>query len=608
MSLNYSDIKKEITSINRTITKKRSEKVKLEQDLIMIGKDKSTIKQRYKLDASKKAVAAKKDFVQSKAQPLEQRRSLLTSSLEKLKKQYKQDLDSISVDSLATESSDKQEILESVKAASDKLHEIIVSMVGERFYNELDKQIPTGELVTDTEKLSEIVDYFNICEVELERLSAKSGKLTKFVDKLQFVIMSIDIGEIKSDSSVDLVIAILVIILFGIGFKYLYPVYLILGLAGFGINLTRHYKIFKILLIQKTVRDNVDSIESLIRQQLIQEVERQKQALTEQFNAEKSKYLAEIDRVNKSIDSVAYAAGSAFKYDDSEDIKNQHLILNQRAREEAQISENIGRIESELKALDIELREKTSLLNNELQQEQMRYLDTSVIGTSFIFDPKFLQNVEGSKLEFWTHPESSALFIYNERKYAIDFIRLILIQLRIRLNPFAYNIDIVDPERMGRDFLKFQPLNKDKSPSIDILYRIFKTEDDFKEEFEIYNAEVSKRLNTIFRSHNSISKYNEFMLSIDSLTETYKFIFIMDPTATSLMDPSLQQIARNGGDLGIFVHFFVSEDFALTPNNRCDEAIQNISKLYTIGNTGAKTKATTWLIEQIEEKRNRRGY
>lgn len=608
MSLNYSDIKKEITSINRTITKKRSEKVKLEQDLIMIGKDKSTIKQRYKLDASKKAVAAKKDFVQSKAQPLEQRRSLLTSSLEKLKKQYEQDLDSISVDSLTTESSDKQEILESVKAASDKLHEIIVSMVGERFYNELDKQIPTGELVTDTEKLSEIVDYFNICEVELERLSAKSGKLTKFVDKLQFVIMSIDMGAIKSDSSVDLVIAILVIILFGIGFKYLYPVYLILGLVGFGINLARHYKIFKILLIQKTVRDNVDSIESLIRQQLMQEVERQKQALTEQFNAEKSKYLAEIDRVNKSIDSVAYAAGSAFKYDDSEDIKNQHLILNQKAREEAQISENIGRIESELKALDIELREKTSLLNNELQQEQMRYLDTSVIGTSFIFDPKFLQNVEGSKLEFWTHPESSALFIYNERKYAIDFIRLILIQLRIRLNPFAYNIDIVDPERMGRDFLKFQPLNKDKSPSIDILYRIFKTEDDFKEEFEIYNAEVSKRLNTIFRSHNSISKYNEFMLSIDSLTETYKFIFIMDPTATSLMDPSLQQIARNGGDLGIFVHFFVSEDFALTPNNRCDEAIQNISKLYTIGNTGAKTKATTWLIEQVEEKRNRRGY
>ena len=399
----------------------------------------------------------RKKYTEELLRPLEEKRAALSAELGKLKDKYVEETESLTVDNAMQDSSSKQEILDTVRESADKLKELIISIVGERFYNELESQLSVPGIIEDTEKLEDVIDYFNICEKKTENISKYSGKITRVVNRVQSAIMSPKIGAGTSNTNADAVIAVLVVVLIFLAFKYAFPVYLCGLSVALVLNLMRHYSLFKILLIQKTVRDNVDGIEAVIRQQILENIEQRKQELKTEYDNCVARTNSQMEQVQNDIARVAGSAGDTFKFDDTEIRRQYETGKVQKEIRERNLVAKIARIEKDIAKNQDLLNKQRELLNSALVQMQAQYLDASKIGESYEFDPKFLQNVENDKLDFFTHPKLSCFFIYQEEEDVYDFIKLILLQLRTRLNPFAYVVDIYDPIAMGRDFLRFQP-------------------------------------------------------------------------------------------------------------------------------------------------------
>lgn len=600
--MDYTSVKQEINKLSQTISKKRREKVTCEQDLQLLHNEKKDSESKFFAAKAKKEQKDRKLYTEELLKPFEEKRVSLTEELEHLKAEYTEATENLTVDKAMQDSSSKQEILDAVKDSADKLKEIIINIVGERFYNELESQLSVPDIIDDTEKLEDVIDYFNICEKNTERISRHSGKISRMVNQAQSVIMSEKLGEGTSNSNADTVIAVLVLFLLFIAFKYVFPVYMCGLVAALVLNLMRHYSIFKIMLIQKTVRDNVDGIESVIRQQILETIEQQKQEMKVKYDGDVAKINSELAQLQNDITRVASSADSTFKFDDT-DIRRQYETgkIQKEARERALVSK-IASIEQDIAKNQDLLNKQKELLNSALGQMQAQYLDASRIGDSYEFDPKFLQNVENDKLDFFTHPKTSCFFIYQEEEDIYDFMKLLLLQLRTRLNPFAYVADIYDPIAMGRDFLRFQPDNPQKLVSIEKLFRIFTTETEFVGVFSEYKEDIDNRRLEIFKEYNNIAEYNKYMLSIDSLTETYCFVFALGVDVSILHNRIFAQIAQNGGDLGVYIHCFVSEDDCIKMGENAVKVLAPISKVYTIDKRGAKPKAKTWLVDLIKDR------
>ena len=599
--MNYTSVKQEINKLSQAISKQRREKVTCEQDLQTLYNEKKDSESNFFAVKAKREQQDRKKYTEELLRPLEEKRAALSAELGKLKDKYVEETESLTVDNAMQDSSSKQEILDTVRESADKLKELIISIVGERFYNELESQLSVPGIIEDTEKLEDVIDYFNICEKKTENISKYSGKITRVVNRVQSAIMSPKIGAGTSNTNADAVIAVLVVVLIFLAFKYAFPVYLCGLSVALVLNLMRHYSLFKILLIQKTVRDNVDGIEAVIRQQILENIEQRKQELKTEYDNCVARTNNQMEQVQNDIARVAGSAGDTFKFDDTEIRRQYETGKVQKEIRERNLVAKIARIEKDIAKNQDLLNKQRELLNSALVQMQAQYLDASKIGESYEFDPKFLQNVENDKLDFFTHPKTSCFFIYQEED-VYDFIKLILLQLRTRLNPFAYVVDIYDPIAMGRDFLRFQPENPQKLVSIGKLFRIFTTEAEFTGVFPEYKEDVDNRRMEIFKEYDNIAEYNKYMLSIESLTETYSFVFALGMDTSLLQNRTFAQIAQNGGDLGVYLHCFVKEDDCIKMGARASQVLEPIPKIYTLDKRGAKPKAKTWLVDLIEEK------
>lgn len=600
--MDYTGVKQKINKLSQTISKKRREKTACEQDLQLLYNEKKDSESKFFDAKSKQEQQDRKKYIEGLLKPLEEKRASLTEELEKLNSSYTEAVENLTVDNAMRDSSSRQEILDAVKESSDKLRELIVAILGERFYGELEKQLSVPDVIEDTEKLEDVIDYFNICEKKTERISKYSGKITKIVDRVQILLMSQKLGEGIANANADAVIAVLVLVLIALVFKYVFPVYVCTLVVAMVLNLMRHYSLFKILLVQKTVRDNVDGIESMIRQQILENIEQQKQEMKAEHENSVAKINNDLEQLQSDISKVADSAGASFKFDDTDIRRKYEAGKVQKEIRERSLVARIADIEKEIQKNQELLDNQRELLNSALVQLQAQYLDASKVGDSYEFNTKFLQNVENDKLDFFTHPKASCFFVYQEEEDMYTFVKLLLLQLRTRLNPFAYVVDIYDPVAMGRDFLRFQPDNPQKIVSIEKLFRIFTTESEFTGVFTEYKEDIDNRRLEIFREYSNIAEYNKYMLSIDSLTETYSFIFALGIDTSILQNRTFVQIAQNGGDLGVYLHCFVKEEDCIKMGSNAAQVLEPVSKIYTVDKRGAKPKAKTWLVDLIKDK------
>lgn len=602
LSMDYSAIKKDISKLNRAISSDRKKKIGFENDLEALEKERNSTESQFRINRLRKEQQAKVKYKEQQMLPYEQKRAEVENEIAQLKQEYDEAVSELTEQNLMEECSDRQSILAEVKEASDKLRTLIVSILGERFYNELEAQMATTTLVEDPERLVEIVGYFNSCEMQIEKISKHHGKITKIVNKLQSLIAGVDVTKITIDSAISYAVVVLVVVLTLLGFKYVYPIYLMLLVVGVVYDLKRHYVINKIMMVQKAVKDNVGSIEQMLKQEVLQELETRKHECDEMLRVESSRLNEELEKIENQIAQAALAADNSFAFNDAEVLMEHERMLASQDAKEAKINDEITRLEASIRNNQILLEEKKKLLNSELLKVQALYLDPEKIGDSYEFDTKFIQNVNGDKIEYFDHPETSSMFLYDEFEHAVQFIRLIIFQLRIKLNPFAFTVDVYDPITIGRDLVNFKPENKKDSPSINALYRAITTESGFNEEVEKYKEELEKRTVIILKEYGSIVEYNRFMLSIESLTESYRFIFMINPSVNVLTNANFKQILAVGGSVGIFFHIFMDIEKFYKLREQALSVIESIDKIWLLDRSGAKSRAKDWVETQLEER------
>lgn len=597
--MDYAKMKRDILKLRKSISSQRQHKIELENELKDIAKDRKQAEANYQIKLTKSKEVAKKRHVEKVMLPLQKKQDEINQKLAQLKKDEEKELSDITEEDLMQNCSSQQEIISEVKRTSDELKEAIQNIVGVRFYSELEKQLETPTIVTDVEQLASVVDYFNICEREIARISKHSGKITRIVDKIQAVIMQLNADSVSKDNTSVVVISILFIILTLLCFRFIFPIYVVMLSVAFVLNLKRHSTIFKVLNAQKIVKDNVENIEQMFKQQVLEKLKEQQEKVKQKYQNLYSQYNSELEDVESSLSRVSMNAMASFSFDASEEQKNFDLSMAQKSSREVEISAEIRNTEKEIARACSELEEKEHLLKSEMGTIQSQYLSSDV-GKSFELDPKYLQDIKDSKLDFFTHPLQSCLFLYDDFSDVVDFIRLICFQNRQKLNPFAYNTTIYDPTHIGKDFLRFKPANPNNEIFIDKLFQIITAESDFSDYIESSNSELNKRSQVILQGYSSFSEYNKYMLSIDSLTETYEFVFSLDTGKSLLNNPDLLQVLRVGGEVGLLFNLFEKKQTFIASGNSMTGLINSVHTIFVLTSSGAKSRAKDWLFDQIQ--------
>lgn len=601
--MDYAQVKKKINGIRKEISVLKRQKTSLEAELEGIAKERANAGNNYQATYAKKSQDARAAYKSKLLQPIEQQIKELNERNEELKRQYEMELSEATVEKIMENSSDRQSILQEVKESSDALQQVIIETVGQRFSDELNRQLSRQELIVDENKLDSVIAYFNLCADEISRFSQKANRVKSGVTAFQNFILGLDVSGFSSDPKIHTAVIAAFLLLTFVSFKYVYPFYVILLIVVILLNVVRNYKILKIVLIHKTVRDNISAIEDLIHRQALELVEKQTSEINAKFERDSATLAVQIGQAEENLQKTVKTADASFIFDDKNIRETYELAMKQKDSRENSINQEIHDIEVKISKLFASLEEHEKLISTFLGDLQHKYLNPEKIGTSFELDTKFLINAEESKPVFFEHPLSSMLFLYDGNDSVRDFVRLINLQLRSKLNPTAFNVDICDTITIGKEYLKFKaPDNDDTAGSYKRLFKVLTTVEDFKGAMQNYSMELTSRMKDMGSDFKGIVDYNKFMLSIDSLTLPYIFVFVQDLDLAELLSSNAVQLFRNGADVGIYFHIFLRKSSFLKGKERAVELCENVQKFYLLDEKGPKPRAHDWILSLFEEK------
>ena len=501
----------------------------------------------------------------------------------------------------------ESEMLEDVHKALAMLNERLTNLIGERFQKELNQQLDSVSFKIQEDDLEEICDYFEKLTEYFDNIQNNNSKVTSIeniIKKLNTIGNALETGN----KQLTLVVMIVLCFIFYFAFKFVFPIYVI-ALAMFTIyNVKLSSKIYTTSLLRKVIEDNISAIEQMYRDKALAQLNQEKRELEESYKETKNELENELSDTKNKLESILMSAKERFTYDDDKLRENQNnlLIVNKNKK-------------SELERLKLQEKQKYDSLLKELEVTKQqfdqaadnlknKYINFDKVGDSYVMDKDFLLDIDAvtKKPKFFEFNFGSNLFIYSDITDVINFIKLFVVQVRARLKPSCINMTIFDDKFMGRDYLCFKETEDDK---YDNIMRLLIN----KEELKNYVGELSElsitRTTNIKREFNNIIEYNNFMLSQNSLPESYTFFFVQDIVLNTLLETTFRQILLNGSDLGIYPFVFLSMENFSQGGNDAKELIKYFDNIYTFdqdathqyegSNTILKRKAKDFVLERI---------
>lgn len=595
----YNEIKKSIDRVRKDIVGIKRNLSRNEEDQREIRRAVDKAESTFQLNLRQEKDTAQQEFVQQSVADVNNEIQSLQHQISQTQQEYDNEIDRIKGMDIASQYSDEQAITAEVRASLAVLQEQLTKTISPRFQNELEGQFETQEIAMSSEEIEEVIKYFNKQSRMIEHMG--SGSLVdKLIDKiLQLVrIPSLEKNEKTTKVSFG-ILSILLVVLVAVAGKFLFPFYvLFLGVLLF-YNVNKHYRIFSALIAQKTVKDNLKLIDESLRNKALEQQQALLQETQEQYDAQLLQAQEELDSLKRRKDSATMSAMQSFTFDDtdlqsrySNAIKINNKRLEQLKDEKDSLQHSLNEAQNELQELEHQLH---AIAGN----VQSEYLDLQKIGTSPIFNPQFIVDIKKSKPTYFTHLQAGMLFLYNDSKDVSNFIRLILLQLRIKLSPHNMNCTIIDTQDLGIDYLPFKPNNPDNDEAINSLFRIIGDKEKIKETIDDLVASINTRVAAIRQDYDNIAAYNQAMVESDSLTESYEFVFYQNPENRVLSDLNMQQLYRLGGPLGIFVHLFIKKDVFYEMGDLAEELVESSEGIYLLQDGSLLKRAKEFVSENL---------
>lgn len=595
----YNEIKKSIDRVRKDIVGIKRNLSRNEEDQREIRRAVDKAESTFQLNLRQEKDTAQQEFVQQSVADVNNEIQSLQHQISQTQQEYDNEIDRIKCMDIASQYSDEQAITAEVRASLAVLQEQLTKTISPRFQNELEGQFETQEIAMSSEEIEEVIKYFNKQSRMIERMGSGSW-VDKLIDKiLQLVrIPSLEKNEKTAKVSFG-ILSILLVVLVAVAGKFLFPFYvLFLGVLLF-YNVNKHYRIFSALIAQKTVKDNLKLIDESLRNKALEQQQALLQETQEQYDAQLLQAQEELDSLKRRKDSATMSAMQSFTFDDtdlqsrySNAIKINNKRLEQLKDEKDSLQHSLNEAQNELQELEHQLH---AIAGN----VQSEYLDLQKIGTSPIFNPQFIVDIKKSKPTYFTHLQAGMLFLYNDSKDVSNFIRLILLQLRIKLSPHNMNCTIIDTQDLGIDYLPFKPNNPDNDEAINSLFRIIGDKEKIKETIDDLVASINTRVAAIRQDYDNIAAYNQAMVESDSLTESYEFVFYQNPENRVLSDLNMQQLYRLGGPLGIFVHLFIKKDVFYEMGDLAEELVESSEGIYLLQDGSLLKRAKEFVSENL---------
>lgn len=605
--LSYDDLKIKLTNLQRDLAKCRENIENYERQSKHLEHEELNIKQSFERTLSEESNKELNQYVNNLSAPVANKVTELEDELLELEDRFKEEMSKFSKEDLTDYYYSESEMLEDVHKALAMLNERLTNLIGERFQKELNQQLDSVSFKIQADDLEEICDYFEKLTEYFDNIQNNNSKVTyieNIVKKLNTIGNALETGN----KQLTLVVMLVLCFIFYFAFKFVFPIYVI-ALAMFTIyNVKLSSKIYTTSLLRKVIEDNISAIEQMYRDKALAQLNQEKRELEESYKETKNELENELSDTKNKLESILMSAKERFTYDDDKLRENQNnlLIVNKNKK-------------SELERLKLQEKQKYDSLLKELEVTKQqfdqaadnlknKYINFDKVGDSYVMDKDFLLDIDAvtKKPKFFEFNFGSNLFIYSDITDVINFIKLFVVQVRARLKPSCINMTIFDDKFMGRDYLCFKETEDDK---YDNIMRLLIN----KEELKNYVGELSElsitRTTNIKREFNNIIEYNNFMLSQNSLPESYTFFFVQDIVLNTLLETTFRQILLNGSDLGIYPFVFLSMENFSQGGNDAKELIKYFDNIYTFdqdathqyegSNTILKRKAKDFVLERI---------
>ena len=605
--LSYDDLKIKLTNLQRDLAKCRENIENYERQSKHLEHEELNIKQSFERTLSEESNKELNQYVNNLSAPVANKVTELEDELLELEDRFKEEISKFSKEDLTDYYYSESEMLEDVHKALAMLNERLTNLIGERFQKELNQQLDSVSFKIQEDDLEEICDYFEKLTEYFDNIQNNNSKVTSIeniVKKLNTIGNALETGN----KQLTLVVMLVLCFIFYFAFKFVFPIYVI-ALAMFTIyNVKLSSKIYTTSLLRKVIEDNISAIEQMYRDKALAQLNQEKRELEESYKETKNELENELSDTKNKLESILMSAKERFTYDDDKLRENQNnlLIVNKNKK-------------SELERLKLQEKQKYDSLLKELEVTKQqfdqaadnlknKYINFDKVGDSYVMDKDFLLDIDAvtKKPKFFEFNFGSNLFIYSDITDVINFIKLFVVQVRARLKPSCINMTIFDDKFMGRDYLCFKETEDDK---YDNIMRLLIN----KEELKNYVGELSElsitRTTNIKREFNNIIEYNNFMLSQNSLPESYTFFFVQDIVLNTLLETTFRQILLNGSDLGIYPFVFLSMENFSQGGNDAKELIKYFDNIYTVdqdathqyegSNTILKRKAKDFVLERI---------
>lgn len=595
----YNEIKKSIDQVRKDIVGIKRNLSRNEEDQREIRRAVDKAESTFQLNLRQEKDTAQQEFVQQSVAEISNEIQSVQQQIAQTQQEYDSEIEHIKNLDIASQYSDEQAITAEVRASLAVLQEQLTKTISPRFQNELEGQFETQEIAMSSEEIEEVIKYFNKQSRMIEHMGSSSW-IDKLIDKILQVVHIPSLEKSEQAAKVSFgILSVLFVVLVIVAGKFLFPFYvLFLGVLLF-YNVNKHYKIFSALIAQKTVKDNLKLIDESLRNKALEQQQALLQETQERYDAQLLHAQEELDSLKHKKDSATMSAMQSFTFDDADlqsrynnAIKINNKRLEQLTSEKDSLQHDLSSAQNELQDLECQLH---AIAGN----VQSEYLDLQKIGTSPIFNPQFIIDIKKSKPTYFTHLQAGMLFLYNDSKDVSNFIRLLLLQLRIKLSPHNMNCTIIDTQDLGIDYLPFKPNNPDNDEAINSLFRIIGDKEKIKETIDDLVSSINTRVAAIRQDYDNIAAYNQAMVESDSLTESYEFVFYQNPEARVLSDLNMQQLYRLGGPLGIFVHLFIKKDVFYEMGDLAEELVESSEGIYLLQDGSLLKRAKEFVSENL---------
>lgn len=345
----------------------------------------------------------------------------------------------------------------------------------------------------------------------------------------------------------------------------------------------------------KIVMDNIEELEdNLVKQR----DERERMAIAK-INEERDKdldYLRnEIEDLQRKVAQAKSYAISSYHFDDTimrTTADNAKRGLEAQVRQyQADIKGNQQRLDSimeDLKELNKQIKASVDNITNQ-------YMDFNKPGSAYNYDGEFLFDIADDKPNIIQLPlDRSPVIFYHEQDVANKFARLLLMQIRAKMSIFSQHSQLWDIKKSGLSFMSFQP---DKSK----LFELVTDEDSVMSKLSDANDLVQKKVKTIVRHYRTIQRYNTEMVEIESVPESYEFIFVMDPWAALQSNGIYLRAVNAGPTVGVYTFNFIAMSDFLEEGNKYKDLLDASKAFYELHENKLMSKSNDWTMNKLNK-------